>query len=222
MIESDLFKRYIPNYNKLLSYGFKLMNEEYIYEKKIINNSFLMIISIVDTNVVGKIIDLDAECEYTNFRVESDCGVFSSKVKQVFIDSLMDIRDKCFDIRMFVSLQANRIGSLIYNMYNDLPFYEWESTPDTGVFKHKETKKWYAIIMNVKKCKISFGEELVDVINLKISPEKICDLLKLEGFYPAYHMNKKYWISVILDDTVSDDVIMSLISESYCYASRKK
>ena len=30
-------------------------------------------------------------------------------------------------------------------------------------------------------------------------------------------MNKKYWISIVLDDSVKDDLIMELLDESYSY-----
>ena len=43
------------------------------------------------------------------------------------------------------------------------------------------------------------------------------NLLKQDGFYPAYHMNKKNWITVILDNTISDEKIMNLIDKSYSY-----
>ena len=222
MIEKGIFKRYIPDNDKLIAYGFKFANGEYTYNKKILDNSLLVVVSIINSNVFGKIIDLDAECEYTNFRIDSNYGSFAGSVKKAFEEVLLDIRDNCFNMKLFVTPQANRIGLLIKNKFGDLPFYEWESTPDTGVFKHNVTKKWYAIIMNVKRCKLSSGEELVDVINLKIDSEKITNLLKVKGYYPAYHMNKKYWISIILDETVDDDVIMSLVCESYDFASKKK
>ena len=30
-----------------------------------------------------------------------------------------------------------------------------------------------------------------------------------------YHMNKQHWITIVLDDTVSDSIIMNLIEESH-------
>lgn len=45
--------------------------------------------------------------------------------------------------------------------------------------------------------------------------QKIPDLLKKKGFYPAYHMNKKNWVTIILDDTLSDTEIMQYVKTSY-------
>ena len=222
MLEKDIFKRCNPCYDKLLSYGFKYNGDnKYIFEKLIIDDTFLIKIFVDNSSVVGKVVDLDAECEYTNFRIENN-GVFAGKVRNKFEELLIDIRDNCFEKKLFISNQANRIGLLIKEKYGDFPYYEWESTPDTGVFKNAITNKWYAIIMNVKRSKLSVGDDLVDVLNVKIDPSKIVELLNFIGYYPAYHMNKKYWISIILDESISDGDILNLIDESYFYSSIKK
>ena len=41
------------------------------------------------------------------------------------------------------------------------------------------------------------------------------NLFKVEGIYEAYHMNKKSWVSIVLNDTVSDEIIIKLIDNSY-------
>ena len=51
-------------------------------------------------------------------------------------------------------------------------------------------------------------------MNVKLDKDEITELLKTRGFYPAYHMNKKNWITILLDDTISDEVIMCLIEKS--------
>lgn len=40
-------------------------------------------------------------------------------------------------------------------------------------------------------------------------------LRKEQGIYPTYHMNKEYWISILLDGTISKEKIQELIDESY-------
>ena len=69
--------------------------------------------------------------------------------------------------------------------------------------------------MEITRDKLSKGNYLVDVLNVKLPRDKIIDLLKKHGYYPAYHMNKKDWLSIILDDTLKDDEICLLIDESY-------
>ena len=41
------------------------------------------------------------------------------------------------------------------------------------------------------------GDTIVDVINLKCSPDDAPALCMTDGIFPAYHMNKKHWVSVV-------------------------
>ena len=63
--------------------------------------------------------------------------------------------------------------------------------------------------------KESDKQKIVEIINVKIEPNKLSDLLKINGIYEAYHMNKKNWISITLDGTLDDNMIFNLIDKSY-------
>ena len=71
------------------------------------------------------------------------------------------------------------------------------------------------IINNNNRNKNNNKNGEVEIINIKLDNIEIKDLLKKDGFYKAYHMNKVSWISIILNDTLSDEVICSLIDKSY-------
>lgn len=51
----------------------------------------------------------------------------------------------------------------------------------------------------------------IECLNIKIS----MDTVNHPSIYPAFHMNKKHWISILLDETLSDEDIMSLVDQSY-------
>lgn len=66
---------------------------------------------------------------------------------------------------------------------------------------------------------------MVEAINVKADTMLIDSLVNEPGFYRAYHMNKRYWISILLDGSVSDETIKGLIEESYlktCINIKKK
>lgn len=217
MLEDEIFRKSIPNYKKLEEYGFIKKDNSYFYEQTLIDN-FKISITINDT-IKCKVYDLDSNEEYTNYRTNSN-GEFAGTIRNNVEKKLLDVKDKCFDSKCFISNQANRIANLIIKKYGDTPSYDWDNYPDFGTFKNKSTKKWYALVMNIDKEKINDGSGLIDVINIKLNPKEILDLLNIKGFYPAYHMNKKYWITISLDDTVSDEKIMELIEESYSYTEK--
>ena len=70
--------------------------------------------------------------------------------------------------------------------------------------------------------KIDKGTGEVELLNIKLDEDKILQLVKKEGFYKAYHMNKKSWISIILNDTLNNKEIFELIDESYNLINDKK
>ncbi len=53
-------------------------------------------------------------------------------------------------------------------------------------------------------------------INLKCDPDKALELREhYSAVLPGYHMNKKLWNTVILDNSVSDKLIKEWIDDSY-------
>lgn len=117
---------------------------------------------------------------------------------------------------MACSLQRERITQYIQGTYGTAAEYLWADSPDSAVFRHPASKKWYALIMRVLPDRLGLsGEQALDVMNLKCSTIMIGSLLLTKGFRPAYHMNKNHWISIVLDDSVSDDQIYPLLELSY-------
>jgi predicted DNA-binding protein (MmcQ/YjbR family) len=189
------------------------------------NNQFEADIEIVKSgDVRGKVFDIENEEEYLPLRYlsqEKEQGAFVSRVRESYIEILSDIREKCFKEKYFVSDQINRITERITTEYSDKPLFMWDKFPDCAVFKNTDTKKWYGIVMNVKRSQLGeMSNNEVEIINLKINKDKIQELLKKNGYYPAWHMNKKLWISIALDETISDDEIWELVKESHSYTEK--
>ncbi|MDE5630563.1 MAG: MmcQ/YjbR family DNA-binding protein, partial [Bacilli bacterium] len=205
-------------FEKLISYGFKKERENYIYSKNILNDTFRVDIKITQNGIVqGSIYDLSFECVYTNYRNHNQVGEFVSKVREEFTSILLDIKNKCTSTSNFIFDQTNRMAKLITDKYGDSPEFMWEKFPNFGVFKNSRNAKWYAAIMNIDNSKLGNESREVEIINVKLSESKIKDLLNKKGFYKAYHMNKTNWITIILDDTISDEEIMGYVTESHKY-----
>lgn len=119
--------------------------------------------------------------------------------------------------------QSERITKHLQKIYGTEAEHLWARYPNYSVFRHSESQKWYAIIMDVPKNRLGFDqEEKVYVLNVKCSPIMIGSMLSEKGFLPAYHMNKDTWISILLDETVPDDMILSLLESSYDSVSPKR
>lgn len=215
-MEYELFKKCVFDYSKLLNYGFKKENNIYYYEKYILDNNYKICIKIENNNVIGKIYDLIFNDEYLNLNVDSNLS-FNNKIKEEYIKVLKDIKVKCTKESLFVFKQSNEITNYIKRKYKVNPEFLWDKSTGNGVFRNKNNKKWFGIILSVSKDKLDskYKQEIIEVINLKLDETMIKELIKIDGFYRAYHMNKKSWISIILDNTLDNEIIYSLIDQSY-------
>lgn len=101
------------------------------------------------------------------------------------------------------------------NTYGTSPDYPFDDWNESAVMRHEDNNKWYAIAMKVSRRKFGFdSDDTVDVVNLKLPLEMHGSFGKSDGVYPAYHMNKLHWISVLLPDA-PDDVVQLLLNASY-------
>lgn len=115
-----------------------------------------------------------------------------------------------------------KIEKYINKKYDALQEYPWQDSPNHTTFKHKENKKWFALIMDVPYEKLKIDKcGNANVINLKNIPEMIGSLRTIEGILPAYHMNKEHWITVLLDGTVPKEKVCDLIDISYDLTTKK-
>jgi len=106
--------------------------------------------------------------------------------------------------------------------YGTIPDHPFDDDLNTAVMRHKDSRKWYALVMRVSRRK--FGQEkneIVDVVNMKLPTELAGSFDPSDGVYPAYHMNKLHWISVILPDA-DERTVRFLLNASYEATRTKK
>ena len=101
------------------------------------------------------------------------------------------------------------------DVYGTSPDYPFDEDFETAVLRHVDNRKWYAIVMRVSRHKFGFdSDEVIDVVNLKLPTEMFGSFGAADGVYPAYHMNKLHWISVLLPDA-PDDIVQFLVNVSF-------
>ena len=115
-------------------------------------------------------------------------------------------------------MKRSEVIKLISETYSVNAEYLWNGETH-AVFRHPVSKKWFGIIMEVKKKNLHLencecSDKTEDVMNVKLNPVLIEDLLHEETFLPAYHMNKKYWVTIRLD-YVTETALKKFIEESW-------
>ena len=107
-----------------------------------------------------------------------------------------------------------KIIGFIDKKYNVAPEYLWRRYPTYCIFRHIDNSKWFALIGNVPRKTFGLsGDGDVDIINVKTDNSEF--LRGVAGIFPAYHMSKEHWVSVLLDGTVPIKNVQKLIEMSY-------
>ncbi|MBR2286577.1 MAG: hypothetical protein IJ866_03935 [Alphaproteobacteria bacterium] len=219
-IETDVFSNYLIVPARLEKYGFVRDGKKLVYSVDMSRGNFRVIIEYSRNKISGTIIDKSIDAEYTNFRMENDIG-YAADIRERYIGILTDIRDNCAINQHFASDAARHAAAFIFNEFNVGPEFLWEKYPSFAVFRRTDNRKWFALIANIPLNKLNpraKPTETVDIINIKIDSTQTEKLLKKRGFYPAYHMNKATWATIILDGTVADATIAQFIRDSFTRA----
>lgn len=210
------------NIGKLLSFGFEDANGSYVYHADLINGQMRLTVTInTDGKIYTEVIDNASGDEYVLHRIEGAAGSFIGQVKGEYEAVLKEVSEKCFDSEIFKSKQAKEIIAYLQNTYGDKPQYLWQKFPDNAVVRRKDNQKWYAALLTVSRRKLGFdSDEKIEILDLRMAPEDIESAVDGVKILPGYHMNKKHWITICLDDSVSLDEIYRKIDESYLLAKK--
>lgn len=216
----EIFKAYQFNSKKAKEYGFVENQGVWNNSSTILQGDFLMMVTVEDGDLSFQVYDQETGDLYPQVHMESMRGTFVGTVREACLEVLYDIRKACFDVQDFIYPQTKRIMTRVQEKYENQLEYLWEKSPDTAILRHENNQKWYAVLMKISWDKLEKGREgLVEAVNLK--HDQVSDLLVKKGIYPAFHMNKRYWISVPLDDSLSDEEILELIEKSWNLTLKK-
>lgn len=112
-------------------------------------------------------------------------------------------------------MTREQILQYVKEKYGTVSEHLWLKYPNYEVLRHENEGKWYGIIMDIPKSKLGrSGDMVIDVLVLKGKPDDVVHICDMKGFAPAYHMNKKHWFTVILDE-VEEMVICEMIDKSH-------
>ena len=216
----EIFKAYQFNSKKAKEYGFVENQGVWSYSSTILQGDFLMKITVEDGVLGFQVYDQETGDLYPQVHMISMRGTFVGSVREACLEVLYGIRKACFEVQEFLCPQTKRIITRVQEIYENQLEYLWEKSPDTAVLRHEDNQKWYAILMRISWDRLDKGREgLVEAVNLK--HDQVADLLSQKGIYPAFHMNKRYWISVALDDTLSDEEVLELVERSWNLTIKK-
>ncbi|MCR4880429.1 MAG: MmcQ/YjbR family DNA-binding protein [bacterium] len=182
----------------------------------VMKGEFELHIEIISPNIVKtKMLERDTHEPYT-LHLTSEAGTFVGQVREEYERVLGDICEKCFEYDVFKTQQSRKLIEHIYEKYKGELEFLWEKSPDAAIVRRKDNKKWYIVFMVIKKDRLGIdSQEPIEVIDIRVKTENMPELLEQGNIYPGYHMNKKHWITIILDGSVSLVEIYKLLDKSY-------
>lgn len=213
-----IYDTYELNEEKLLQEGFK--KEKSTYQKRIPlkDKNFEVLFLLTTTKAKVKVYDKEFNEEYLPFYVENEEGEFVSKIKEEVDLLWKDIVKKCFEKEDV----PTKILNYVKKKYKTTPVYPWKSDYVTCPIKNKEGK-WYGIMMEIPYERLGIKKSgIIPILNLKNTEEKVLELIDRKLIFPAYHMNKKYWYTVILTKNINMLKLEKLIDESYQLVTKEK
>lgn len=212
----DLFQYKRVNLEKLEPFGFIKNEDIYRYEIDILDCEFHLVVTI-DTNLKldTTLIEKTTQEEYILYKTHAS-GEYVGKIRDAVKSVLQDILDQCYYQSLFMSEQAQNIIEYVRKTYGDELEFLWDKYPRNAIFRHQENKKWYGAMLSVSKRKLGISsDEIVEILDLRNSFEKVEKIVDHKKYYSGWHMNKKYWYTIILDGAISLKDIYKCIDESY-------
>ena len=162
--------------------------------------------------------DTETGEKYALFDMPSSHGAFVASWREEVQKFIDDIKSECFESK---DLKDEYIA-WIKNQFGAEPDFPWPDTPDYCVFRCPN-EKWFALVMRIKYKQLGLtGDENVWVVNIKADQTEIPNLIDHKSIFPAWHMNKKHWITVLLTAVTDLEKLCELTLKSYELVSKSK
>ena len=216
-----VFKNKRLNRTKLLQHGFAVDGENFTRRENFLSEFTLTITVDGRGNVTTEIFDADGE-PYTLHRVEGASGKFVGTVRAEHERILSELAAQCFDDEIFIGRQTLKLIEHIREHFDGAPEFLWEKYPNYAVFRRADSRKWYALIARVPKKYLQLdGDGELEILNVRIEPAELDKIFDGQKYFRGWHMNKRSWLTVRLDDVLSDDELFARLEQSYRLASKK-
>jgi predicted DNA-binding protein (MmcQ/YjbR family) len=157
---------------------------------------------------------------YPPFSVEGAHGSYVAAFREEGNRLLSDILLHCFESnslreKLIVYLRDTDQAEITHAWPHQFPHYV--------TIHEKNNPKWYGLIMNVPYQKLGIDKKgEVQVLNVKLDPSEIQKRIDHQTYFPAYHMNKTDWISILLTTSISFEEVVEQVEKSHLLCSKKK
>ena len=214
-----LLEQYDIDCKRAIAYGFSRTEAGLELKKELPGVGLYAVFVIAGKSFEVNVFDADTDEEYLPFNVLDNITGFVTGIREQVEDLVQEIKEKC----LLNSNMKLRLMEYCERKFGTEPEAPWEDSPDAYTFKTAKRNKWYALFMTIPYKSLGLvAKGTLDVVNIKLPPAKVLDLIDRVHFYPAYHMNKKHWITIVLNKEVDEPLVQQLLEESYGLVEKLK
>ena len=214
---SYIFSSAKPLKEKFADFGFKKREDSLVCKKALAGGDFYATLAICGETLTAQVYDSATDELYAPFDMRGARGAFVAAVREEVQKIVDDFYERCFESEDIHKKYVDFIERQ-FNCKADFPWVQEEGAAkrysDAAVFRCPN-QKWFALVMEISYKNLGLAsDEKVFTVNLKAAPERVADLVDKKTIFPAYHMNKKHWITVLLTSATDFELLRSLTEQS--------
>lgn len=219
-LEQELLMQRFPDFTKLLSFGFVRQEDDFVYTASIGEGAFHVRIAISEKGVMdAHVTDAQTDEEYVQIRLAGRRGSYTAGIRQEYLDILEEIARSCYFPIPYLLPQSYRTAEMILQNYGQ--------QPGTGRLRRREchffgqdSSRRYALIGPVDLS--VYGQEgQGEILEVRCEQDEREAYLQKSGFVRPHYMKQDHWIGILMDESVDDQLISSLLEKSRRIAEGK-
>ncbi len=220
-IIDDIFSGKKADGGKLTAFGFEKQGDGFFAKLPMGESGFTLQVTVTPPRAVETTVYDDCGEVYTLHLVEGAVGGFVGQIRAEYENLLRGVAQNCFTFDVFKANQSKLVAEYARNTYGDELEFLWTDLPDCAVLRRKDSRKWYAALMTVNASKFGLdGTDKVEIIDVRVNPDELPKIADNKSYFPGYHMNKKHWLTIILNGSVDIHTVYKYIDFSYTLAKK--
>lgn len=220
MDPKSIFANKVPVPGGLEAYGFHDDGTGLVLDRPLSDGRFSLHVSVDTEGAVDIwLTDIHETGQYDLRCSGCDRDSIEHRAMSEVVGILHDISNRCFDHDAFRWDQSRRIVRHAWTRYRAEPEFLWKRMPRSAVLRRRDTDKWFGVVMVLDSGKIGLDPgHTVEVMNVRMDPNEVPDSIDGIRIFPAYHMTKRNWVTVLLDGGLTDAELEMMLAWSHSRA----
>lgn len=207
--------------DQLQKLGFEKKKDGYLLNKPLKEQGLVLVVTITDQALDYQVYDQINKQEYIVYKMPKANGPFVESIRNQIDETINLVKQECLEPDMFQSRQAQMLIETALECYQSPLEYLWDDY-EGAIVRRQDNHKWYALFSLLSLDKLGLEKEKREVLNLHVLEPESKELIDHKRIFPGWHMNKKRWISIVLDESLSDKELLALLHHSFLISGPKR